>query len=207
LELSYSLQRRLQDELIAARNEANTARQMKERFAANISHELRTPLNLILGFSDVMYVTPEAYGDFTWPPKLRRDIYQIHRSSKHLLEMIDDILDLSRQDMIDFTLHREATPLEALLRHTAEIVIDLFQDPAVRLEVVLAPDLPELEIDRTRIRQVVINLSVMPAGLPSVDACGLKHPRPRRMSSCASVIPAPAFRQPSWIASLTNSIR
>ena len=158
LELSYSLQRRLQDELIAARNEANTARQMKERFAANISHELRTPLNLILGFSDVMYVTPEAYGDFTWPPKLRRDIYQIHRSSKHLLEMIDDILDLSRQDMIGFTLHRETTSLDSLLRNTAEIVADLFQDPAVRLEVVLAPDLPQLEVDRTRIRQVIINL-------------------------------------------------
>ncbi len=158
LELSYSLQRRLQDELIAARNEANAARQMKERFAANISHELRTPLNLILGFSDVIYFTPEAYGDFAWPPKLRRDIYQIHRSSKHLLEMIDDILDLSHQDMLGFTLHRETTSLDALLRHTAEIVADLFQDPTVRLEVVLAPDLPELQVDRTRIRQIIINL-------------------------------------------------
>jgi signal transduction histidine kinase/CheY-like chemotaxis protein len=158
LEQTYLVQRRLQNELIIARNEANAARQMKERFAANISHELRTPLNLILGFSDVMFYTPEAYGEFKWPPKLRRDIYQIHRSSKHLLEMIDDILDLSRYDMVDFTLHRERTSVHNLLKNTIEITSGLFENPDVRLELDLAPDLPELELDRTRIRQVIINL-------------------------------------------------
>jgi signal transduction histidine kinase/CheY-like chemotaxis protein len=158
LEQTSQVQRRLQNELIIARNEANTARQMKERFAANISHELRTPLNLILGFSDVMFYTPEAYGSFRWPSKLRRDIYQIHRSSKHLLEMIDDILDLSRYDMVGFTLHRELTAIDSLLKNTLEITSGLFENPDVKLEMDLAPDLPELELDRTRIRQVLINL-------------------------------------------------
>ena len=50
---------------------------MKEMFAANISHELRTPLNLILGFSELMYKSPEIYGDLAWPPTLRRDVYQV----------------------------------------------------------------------------------------------------------------------------------
>ena len=115
-------------------------------------------LSLILGFSEVIYLSPEVYGDVQWPPTLRRDVYQIYRSSRHLLEMIDDILDLSRFEMVGFTLNREPTPLEPLLRETAEIAGDLFRSSPVRLEVVIPKDLPMLEIDRTRVRQVLLNL-------------------------------------------------
>jgi len=99
-----------------------------------------------------------VYGTFHWPPTLRRDVYQIHRSSRHLLEMIDDVLDLSRFEMVGFTLNKEPTPLEPLLRDTVEIARDLFRGQPVRLEVEVAPDLPTLEIDRTRVRQVLLNL-------------------------------------------------
>ena len=158
LELAYELQRRTQDDLIAARLRAEEARRMKEQFAANISHELRTPLNLILGFSEVMDASPEVYGDFVWPGSLREDVHQIHQSSSHLLEMIDDILDLSRFEMAGFTLRKEPTSLEQLLRSAAAIAEDLFRGRPVRLEVEVEPNLPMVEIDRTRIRQVVLNL-------------------------------------------------
>jgi len=158
LDLTNTLLRRTQRELIAARKQAEEARRMKERFAANISHELRTPLNLILGFSEVMYLSPEVYGKVRWPPTLRRDVYQIYRSSRHLLEMIEDILTLSRFEMVGFTLNKEPTPLEPLLRDTVEIAEDLFRGKPVRLEMEIAQDLPTLEIDRTRIRQVLLNL-------------------------------------------------
>jgi CheY-like chemotaxis protein len=85
-------------------------------------------------------------------------VYQIYRSSHHLLEMIDDVLDLSRFEMVGFTLNKEPTPLELLLRDTVEIAADLFRGQPVQLEAEIAPHLPTLEIDRTRIRQVLLNL-------------------------------------------------
>ncbi len=158
LDLTNALLQRTQNELIVARRNADEARRLKEQFAANISHELRTPLNLILGFSEVMYLSPQVYGEMGWPPALRRDVYQIYRSSRHLMEMIDDILDLSRFEIAGFTLSKEPTPLGQLLQGAAEIAQDLFRGRPVSLEVDIAPDLPTLEIDRTRIRQVVLNM-------------------------------------------------
>jgi CheY-like chemotaxis protein/anti-sigma regulatory factor (Ser/Thr protein kinase) len=131
---------------------------MKEQFAANVSHELRTPLNLILGFSEVMCLSPEVYGKMDWPPALRRDVYRIYQSSSHLLEMIDDILALSRFEMVGFTLDKRPTRLESLAREAIDIVTDLCHDRRVHLETQIAEDLPVLEVDQTRIRQVLLNL-------------------------------------------------
>jgi signal transduction histidine kinase/CheY-like chemotaxis protein len=158
LDTANALLRRTQRELIAARKHEEEARLMKEQFAANISHELRTPLNLIMGFSEMIYLSPEVYGDLRWPSALRQDVYQIYASSHHLLEMIEDVLDLSRFEIVGFTLNREPAELEPLLRDTVGIVDDLFRGQPVRLEVEIAPDLPTLKIDRTRIRQVLLNL-------------------------------------------------
>jgi len=158
VDLANTVLRRTQRELISARRQAEEARLMKEQFAANISHELRTPLNLILGFSEVMHLSPEIYGDLRWPAALRQDVYQIYRSSRHLLEMIDDVLDLSRFEIAGFTLNKEPTPLEPLLHDAAELAQDLFRGRPVQLELRTGPDLPTLEIDRTRVRQVLLNL-------------------------------------------------
>jgi signal transduction histidine kinase/CheY-like chemotaxis protein len=158
LEATNRVLRRTQEELKAARQRAEEAGQLKERFAANISHELRTPLNLILGFTEVMHLTPDVYGMENWSPTLRRDIYQIFRSSRHLLSMIDDILDLSRFEISGFTLNMEPTSIEALLLDSVDIGRSLFRDGRVSLEVDIAPDLPTVKLDRTRIRQVLLNL-------------------------------------------------
>jgi signal transduction histidine kinase/CheY-like chemotaxis protein len=153
-ELANAFLYRTQRELIEARKAAEEARLMKEQFAANISHELRTPLNLIMGFSEVMYLSPQVYGTVNWPRTLRRDVYHIYHSSRHLVEMINDILDLSRFEMTGFSLNKESTPLETLLKDTVEI----FRNHPVQLETDIAPNLPILKIDRTRIRQVLLNL-------------------------------------------------
>jgi signal transduction histidine kinase/CheY-like chemotaxis protein len=158
LEQVNALQRRTQRELVLARKRAEEARRVTEQFAANISHELRTPLNLILGFSEMMQLSPEVYGEIRWPPKLRQAVYQIYRSSRHLMEMIDDILDLSRFDIGGGTLNYEPTPLKPLLWDTVRMVEDFFRGHHVRLEVEIPEDLPTLDIDRTRIRQVLLNL-------------------------------------------------
>lgn len=158
LNVTLNILDRTKQDLVFARVQADEARQMKEQFAANISHELRTPLNLILGFSELMYRSPDVYGEMIWPPELCRDVYQIYRSSRHLLALIDDILDLSRFEIAGFTLHKEPVSLTALLHDTAAIARDLFRGRAVTLEVDTASNLPTLELDSTRIRQVVLNL-------------------------------------------------
>ncbi len=158
LETAYQTQHRLQTQLIYARQQAEELRSLKERFASNISHELRTPLNIILGFTEIMHLTPEVYGNITFPPKLQRDIYQIHRNSRHLLEMIDDVLDLSYIEISQFSLSFEPTDLKQFLDDTVEMVSHLFQDTSVEFVVNVADPLPHIEIDRTRIRQVIINL-------------------------------------------------
>jgi signal transduction histidine kinase/CheY-like chemotaxis protein len=158
LERSNAALRRAQIELRAAHKAAEEARELKEQFAANISHELRTPLNLVLGFTEIMHLTPEVYGGDDWPPTLQGDIDQIYRSSRHLLEMIDDILDLSRFQMSAFKLNRESTPIKVILEEGIDIAKDLFRERQVQFQVDLAGDLPIVRIDKTRIRQVILNL-------------------------------------------------
>jgi CheY-like chemotaxis protein/anti-sigma regulatory factor (Ser/Thr protein kinase) len=106
----------------------------------------------------MLYMSPNVYGDMQWPPTLRRDIYQIYRSSRHLLEMIDDILDLSRFELSGFTLNKEPTDIAALLQGVMDITTGLFRDRPVKLALEVEPNLPALDIDRTRIRQVILNL-------------------------------------------------
>lgn len=158
LEIARETQNRLQNQLIYARQQAEEARQLKERFASNISHELRTPLNIILGFTEIMHLTPEVYGTINFPTKLQQDIYQIHRNSRHLLDMIDDVLDLSHIELSQFSLNFERTDLYPFLQDTVDLVANLFQDKPIEFIVTIADDLPEIQIDRTRIRQVLINL-------------------------------------------------
>ncbi len=158
LNLSYDIQERMKRKLVFALEKAETIQQMKERFAANISHELRTPLNIIMGFSELMHLSPGVYGDVNWQPTLRRDVYQVYRSSQHLLKMIDDILDLARFEQTRFTINREPTPMTALMNDTLEIAQDIFKSHPVMFTADIAPDLPVLEIDRVRIRQVLLNL-------------------------------------------------
>ena len=158
LQIMTDLQKRTEFALAQAYRQAEEARLMKEQFAANISHELRTPLNLIMGFSEILYLSPEVYGLEEWPASLRRDIHHIYRSSRHLMAMINDILDLSRFEVSGFTLSKEPTPVSDLLSETAEIAQDIFRNHPARFVAEFPPHLPTLEMDRTRIRQVILNL-------------------------------------------------
>lgn len=158
LRSAYELQRRIQQELIIARQQADEARQLKERFAANISHELRTPLNIIMGFSEVIHLSPELYTDTVLPLTLRRDISQIYQNSRYLLELVDDILDLSHIEQTEFTLQLEPTDLLHFLEDFRQFSVDsLSKHPAV-FNMDFPTDLPVVLIDQVRIRQVLLNL-------------------------------------------------
>ena len=159
LQLSNDLLRRSLSELAAAQRETEEARRLKEQFATTVSHELRTPLNVILGFIEVMQRYPEVYGDVTWTPDLRRDISEIQTSARYLSDLVDDILDLARVQALKMPIHREHTDLASLVQEVADLASRLLMDKEdVRLRTELPSDLPEAYVDRTRIRQVLINL-------------------------------------------------
>lgn len=158
LEIAYTIQNRMQHDLMITKKMAEEAGYMKQQFAANISHELRTPLSLILGFSEIMYQSSEVYGDLEWPPALRRDIYQIYSNSLHLQRMIDDVLVLSKYDIAEFTLKPERTDIKSLLMETTDVARDLFRVTTNTFETKLQEPLPIMVLDQTRIRQVIFNL-------------------------------------------------
>ena len=159
LRLSNSLLKRSLHELAVAKREAEEARHLKEQFATTVSHELRTPLNIILGFLEVMQQHPGAYGDVHWTPLLRRDLDEIQRSARYLSNLVDDVLDLARVQALRMPIHREHTDLRDLVEEVGELARRLLLDRGcVRLVVELPRDLPSLYVDRTRIRQVLLNL-------------------------------------------------
>ncbi|MBI5304391.1 MAG: response regulator [Chloroflexi bacterium] len=158
LEDAYLRIEKMNYALIEARSGAETARQLKAEFAANISHELRTPLNLIIGFSETMANAPETYGGVAWSPALRGDIEQIYQSSRHLASLIDDILDLSALEAQRLGLILQDAALEEVIDGAVALMHDLYHAKNLDLNVECDPGLPRVRMDVTRVRQVLINL-------------------------------------------------
>jgi signal transduction histidine kinase/CheY-like chemotaxis protein len=152
-----ALERTTRD-LQAATLEAEEARRAKSRFVASISHELRTPLNVIVGFAELLTTSPATYGDFAWPPALLGDLLTIWRNAEHLLKMIDDILDLAQIEAAHFPLLPEVTDLNSLIGETVTASSSLVHRSGLELRLSLTAGLPPLNVDGTRIRQVLINL-------------------------------------------------
>jgi signal transduction histidine kinase len=130
------------------------ASRLKSQFLANMSHELRTPLNSIIGFSKVLLNRLD--GDLTE----RQEAYvrSVHNSSRHLLELINGILDFSRIEAGKFEMRPEKVSLHVIVDECVESSLPLVRDKRVKIETDVPVDLPEIHADRTRIRQVVLNL-------------------------------------------------
>lgn len=145
-------------ELERARRAANQARQLKSEFAVNVSHELRTPLNLIIGFSEMMVTSPQSYGGKPLPATYRDDAIAVYRNARHLSDLVDDILDLGQIEAGRMALHREYVSLAATVDEAIDTVRVLYVQKSVALNTTVPPDLPPVFADRTRLRQIVINL-------------------------------------------------
>lgn len=158
LDEAYEGLKRSHDELAEARQQADEARALKEQFVANVSHELCTPLNLITGFAEIMYLNPETYDGVRWTPELENDIREMNRAARHLQSLVDDILDLSRIDASRLPLLRELLDIRVVVTEAAETIRPLVRQRGLSLDVELPDTLPALFIDRTRIRQVLLNL-------------------------------------------------
>ena len=148
---------RLSERLARMYQAAEEARRAKEEFVANVSHELRTPLNMITGFTEMISEAPDAYG-VELPPALLADVQVILRNSRHLASLVDDVLDLSQVEAGQMSLSREWTSLPDIVGEVLTAVRPLFEAKGLDLELHIPDDLPPLFCDRTRIRQVLLNL-------------------------------------------------
>ena len=143
-----------QEKLLVDKEAALGATQAKSHFLANMSHELRTPLNAIVGFTRlVMRRTRPLI-----PDKQYENLGKILVSAEHLLNLINQLLDLSKIEAGKVELYLEDYDTAALLRETALAVQPLATRNGNRLEVRCAEDLGAMHADKTRVRQVVLNL-------------------------------------------------
>ncbi len=142
-------------ELAAARDEAERANRVRGQFLANMSHELRTPLNAVLGFSEIM--EREIFGPLG-DRRYREFVVDIHRSGKHLLEIIGNILDLTKIDAGRLELHDEDVDIADLMRVCGRLVGESATAGGIRLGLDL-PDIPvTIRGDPTRLKQIMLNL-------------------------------------------------
>ena len=136
-------------------NEAELANRSKTEFLANISHELRTPLNAIIGFSEIM--KEEMFGPIG-RPDYRDYACDIHESGSHLLDLINDILDLSKIEAGRSQLNEEPTDIAAVCTSALRIVRERAQAAGLTIGLELTHGLPPVLADHRTIKQIIINL-------------------------------------------------
>ncbi len=142
-------------DLKIALDTAATASQAKSQFLATMSHELRTPLNAIIGFSELL--ATEAFGPLG-DPHYPDYAQNIHASGRHLLGLINDVLDFSKLDAGRLDLHDEEIDLHELVASVLRMVEIEASRAGLALEAALGEALPHLRADARRVRQVLLNL-------------------------------------------------
>jgi signal transduction histidine kinase/CheY-like chemotaxis protein len=130
------------------------ASEHKSAFLASMSHELRTPLNAIIGYSEMLYETAQDEGQEEFLP----DLAKIRDAGRHLLGLINDILDLSKIEAGKMDLYLEEVDLAGLVEEVRSIIEPLAAANENRLEIVSPPALGRLHTDRTKLKQSLLNL-------------------------------------------------
>lgn len=147
-----ALKRAMQD-LATARDAAAAAGEAKTRFLARVSHELRTPLNGVLGFAQVLLQDPRL------EPEQREQVKTLHEAGRHLLDLVNGLLDLSKIEAGRLDLAPRPVALRPLLDGCATLLAPEIARKALSFHLDLDPALPEAaELDPTRLRQLLLNL-------------------------------------------------
>jgi|HubBroStandDraft_1064217.scaffolds.fasta_scaffold00005_24 signal transduction histidine kinase len=143
-----------QQQLVAAKEQAILANRSKSQFLAVMSHELRTPLNAVIGFAEVLQA--EFFGPLT--EKQRGYIGDILESGTHLLDIINDILDLAKIEAGKSELHEDVCAAADIVAYQIQLIRPRAQQAGLSIEFRPAPDLPLLYADQTKLKQMLLNL-------------------------------------------------
>jgi signal transduction histidine kinase/HAMP domain-containing protein len=138
-----------------AKEEAELASRSKSEFLANMSHELRTPLNAIIGFSEVM--AHKLLGPMG-QPKYEEYVHDILRSGRHLLDVINDILDIAKLQSGKAEIELQPMQLRSVVDDAVRMIGAQAQSAGIELHCDVDPDLPEIDGDAIRLKQLLLNL-------------------------------------------------
>ena len=143
-----------QDELLRAKHAAEDASRAKSAFLANMSHELRTPLNAIIGYSEML---EEEFQDSGQAASVR-DLLRIKAAGKHLLSLINDVLDLSKIEAGKMGLHLETFDVHPVVEEIVTTLQPAAEKNSNKIIVKLGQDLGSMHADVTKVRQILFNL-------------------------------------------------
>jgi PAS domain S-box-containing protein len=150
-----SERRNTQMELLRAKEEAEAGNRAKSNFLANMSHELRTPLNAIIGFTELIEQGVERTG---WTPSYGEYLVDVSESGRHLLDLINTILDLSKIEAGSLRLNVAPTNVCELVNSSLALVSSLARAGNITLTTDLPADCPEISGDFIKLKQVLLNI-------------------------------------------------
>jgi signal transduction histidine kinase/CheY-like chemotaxis protein/HAMP domain-containing protein len=146
--------KRFEETLTAARDAADEANRTKSSFLANMSHELRTPLNAIIGYSEILQEDATDKND----KDSIDDLQKIESAGRHLLGLINNILDLSKIEAGKMDVFIEPVDIQALLKEVLSIIKPLADKNANVIEVICPADIGSFRSDQTKVKQCLLNL-------------------------------------------------
>jgi two-component system CheB/CheR fusion protein len=152
-EIEKGLEKAHEDLKVLA-SELERAARVKSDFLANMSHELRTPLNSIIGFSEVLY--DETFGPLN--EKQKQYVNNVLASGKHLLLLINQILDMAKVEAGKMQLALSILPMKNLLDEISLLVFDMVSKKKLKMSLEIAEDLPSIEADELKVKQILYNL-------------------------------------------------
>ncbi|HKT23454.1 MAG TPA: ATP-binding protein [Terriglobales bacterium] len=154
LEREVAQRQEAQEELLKAKHAAEEASRAKSAFLANMSHELRTPLNAIIGYSEMLEEETRESGD----TEAIQDLQKIQTAGKHLLSLINDVLDLSKIEAGKMTLHLETFDVPPMIRQIVSTLEPAAAKNSNVINVRIADSVGSMRADVTKVRQILVNL-------------------------------------------------